>query len=121
MPCHPIPKCSVTTETLSHIAVSKYLDGLPLYRQEQIFLRGGIDICRDKMSRWMVQLGERLVPLVATMHKLLMPEPQVYMEETTMQVLKEENHLATAKSFMVVQAKWDPGGSHERVLANSES
>ena len=54
LPSHPIPKCSVTTETLSGIAVSKYLDSLPLYRQEQIFLRGGIDLGRDKMSRWMV-------------------------------------------------------------------
>lgn len=110
MPPHPIPRCSVTTETLSGIAVSKYLDSLPLYRQEQIFLRHGIDLGRDKMSRWMVMLGERLTPLTQLLHGMLLSGNQLNMDETSMQVLKEEDRLATSKGYMVVQARGDPGG-----------
>lgn len=57
MPAHPIPKCSVTTPSLAQIAVSKYLDSLPLYRQEQIFARSGLEIGRDQMARWMIQIA----------------------------------------------------------------
>ena len=110
MPPHPIPKCGVTTETLAGIAVGKYMDALPLYRQEQIFLRAGIDLGRDKMSRWMVQLGERLQPLVDRLHRQIISGDQMCMDETSMQVLKEENRLPTAKGFMLVQARGDPGG-----------
>lgn len=108
MPPHPIAKCGVTTETLAGIAVGKYMDGLPLYRQEQIFAREGIEIGRDKMSRWMVQLGERLQPLVGLLHRELMVGGELCMDETSIQVLKEEGRSPTSQSFMLVQARGDP-------------
>ncbi len=110
MPPHPIPKCSVTTETLSQIAVNKYLDCLPLYRQEQIFLREGVDIGRDKMARWMIDIGEWLIPVRNRLHEMLLSQDILHMDETTLQVLKEQNRLPTSKSYMVVQARGDPGG-----------
>lgn len=69
MPPHPIPKCSVTPETIAQIAVSKYMDSLPLYRQEQIFQRSGVEVARENMARWMVQIAEQLAPLKRALHK----------------------------------------------------
>ena len=37
MPVQLIPKSNATAGLLAHIAVSKFADGLPLYRQEKIF------------------------------------------------------------------------------------
>ncbi len=37
MPKLPIPKSIATPSLLAHVATSKYVDGLPLYRQEKIF------------------------------------------------------------------------------------
>jgi len=57
VPQQLIPRCLAAPSTLAHIAVSKFVDGLPLYRQEEILSRDGITIDRGSMSRWMETLG----------------------------------------------------------------
>ena len=42
---------------LAHIAVDKFADGLPLYRQEERFERLGLTLDRGTMSRWLEDLG----------------------------------------------------------------
>ena len=42
---------------LAHIAVDKFADGLPLYRQEERFVRIGLELNRGTMSRWLEDLG----------------------------------------------------------------
>jgi transposase len=49
-PLQPIPKSNASPGILAHIAVSKYADGLPLYRQEKILERLGLDLSRS--SGW---------------------------------------------------------------------
>jgi len=62
MPPHPIPGCSASLETIANIAVSKYMDSLPLYRQEKMLLRQKVEVGRDKMVRWMIKIGVKLEP-----------------------------------------------------------
>ena len=38
---------------LAHLLVGKYIDHLPLYRQEKIFLRHGVGIPRDLIIHWL--------------------------------------------------------------------
>ena len=45
-----VPKEIATPSLLAGITVSKYSDGLPLYRQEEIFLRSDIELPRSTMS-----------------------------------------------------------------------
>ncbi|MEM7252829.1 MAG: IS66 family transposase zinc-finger binding domain-containing protein, partial [Pseudomonadota bacterium] len=40
---HPIPKSQASPGLLAHVAVSKFCDALPLYRQSQQFARLGVD------------------------------------------------------------------------------
>lgn len=110
LPAHPIPKCGVTIDTLAYIAVSKYLDSLPLYRLEKIFAREGVEISRDKMSRWIVQIGKILCPLKDLLHKKLLDGAYVAMDETSMQVLKEKGRRPDQKGHMFVQAREGPPG-----------
>jgi transposase len=58
-----VPKGMATPSILAAIAVSKYGDGLPLYRLEDIFKRQGVDLPRTTMARWMVQASEALTPI----------------------------------------------------------
>ena len=51
----PIPKSFASPSLLAYIATAKYCDHLPLYRQEQIFTRYGIDLKRNTMASWMIQ------------------------------------------------------------------
>lgn len=108
MPPHPLPKCSVTVESLANIAVSKCLDGLPLYRQDEIFKRSGFELGRDKMARWMIKVGLALEPIFLQMHKILLCHDLISMDETRLQVLKEKGRSATSKSWVIVQARGDP-------------
>jgi len=41
-----------TEGTLAHVAVSKYADHLPLYRQCQIYARGGVNLDRSTLATW---------------------------------------------------------------------
>ena len=52
LPAQPIPKSLASPGLLAHITVSKYQDALPLYRQEQILKRIGVDIPRATQANW---------------------------------------------------------------------
>ena len=53
MPKLPIPKSLATPSLLAHVATSKYVDALPLYRQEKMFARLGVDLSRGTLASWM--------------------------------------------------------------------
>jgi transposase len=57
VPAEVVPRCMASASTLALIATSKYCDGLPLYRIEQMFERWGFPLDRGTMSRWIEQLG----------------------------------------------------------------
>ncbi len=57
-PAQLIPKSMATPSLLAHVVVSKYADALPLYRQEQIFARQGIDLPGSTLASWMIRCGE---------------------------------------------------------------
>jgi transposase len=48
----PIEKGRPGPGLLSHIAISKYCDGIPLYRQSVILAREGVEIDRTTMAEW---------------------------------------------------------------------
>lgn len=49
---------------LAHIAISKFQDHLPLYRQEQIYMsRYGVEISRQTMARWMEFVADWMLPI----------------------------------------------------------
>ena len=49
----PLERSIVGAGLLAEIHVAKYVDHLPLHRQEQIFLRRGYQITRNSMSCWL--------------------------------------------------------------------
>ena len=52
MPELPIPRGMVDASFLAHIAVAKFCDHLPLYRQAEIYARSGLDIDRGQLADW---------------------------------------------------------------------
>ena len=59
LPPQLIPQGIATPGLLAHVATSKYADSLPLYRQEEIFERLGVDLGRATMANWMIEVGVR--------------------------------------------------------------
>ena len=61
---HVIDKGLPTTGLLAQVLVAKYLDHLPLYREEGIFERAGHAIARSTLAQWVGECGTQLQPLV---------------------------------------------------------
>jgi len=76
-----------TEGTLAHIVVSKYADHLPLYRQSQIYARGGVDLDRSTLATWCGKVGFHLAPIVDRMLVHLKRSTKLFMDETRAPVL----------------------------------
>lgn len=99
-----IPKGIATPELLSAIVTSKYCDGLPLYRIEEIFNRFEVSLSRTTMARWMIQVAEALMPIRNVLVDRMFASYAVASDETSMQVLKEDGRAAETKSWMIVRS-----------------
>lgn len=108
LPSQPIPKSNASPGLLAHVAVAKYQDGLPLYRQEAILNRSGIEIPRNTLSRWMIKTGQLLQPLLNLLEDKLLAYPVLHCDETTVQVLKEPGKKACSQSYMWVRVGGPP-------------
>jgi transposase len=97
-----LPKAIGHSSLIADVVVGKFVDALPLYRQEKIFAREGIDISRQTMAGWMIQLDEKLDPLMAAMKALFYQGRVIHSDETRLQVLNEPGREATQQSYMWV-------------------
>jgi transposase len=103
-----IPKSIAHSSVIADVVVRKFVDGLPFYRQEVIHAREGIDLSRQTMSSWMMQLDERLLPLMAAMRRLLFQGRVIHIDETRLQVLNEPGRKNTQQSYMWVYGGGPP-------------
>src|SRR3972149_132026 len=102
LPPQLIPQGIATPGLLAQVATSKYADALPLYRQEKIFERLGVDLSRTTMANWMIQVGQRCEPLMDSLRQEICSGPVINMDETPVQVLNEPGRPNTSKSYMWV-------------------
>jgi transposase len=72
---------------LAHVAVSKYGDHLPLYRQEEIFHRQGVDLSRQTMCDWMRECADLVSPLYELMKQRVLDSKAVQTDDTPVPVL----------------------------------
>ncbi|MCZ0867270.1 IS66 family transposase [Dasania sp. GY-19] len=103
-PAQPIEKSIAAPGLLAHVAVSKYCDGLPLYRQINMFKRIGVELDRSTLANWMIKLGSLVQPLINRLHEITCEQSLLYMDETPLQVLNEPGKTAQSKSYMWVTA-----------------
>ena len=102
MPAQIIPQGIVTPGLLAHILVAKFVDALPFYRQESQFARLGIELSRSTMVSWAMSVARACEPLVGLFKEELLAHNILNIDETTVQVLQEENRAAATKSYMWV-------------------
>jgi transposase len=69
------------------VAVSKYVDHLPLYRLEQIAQRSDVHLSRSTMSEWIGRIGVALQPLADRLSELLKQRAVLHADETPVQQL----------------------------------
>jgi len=89
----PVPACVIdkgiaTPSLLAQVTVAKYIDHLPLYRQEAIFGRAGFGIPRSTQAQWIGAIGVELAPLVQAMREDLLKCRVLHADETPVAMLK---------------------------------
>ena len=101
-PASMIPKSLGIADAFAAVVTAKYVDALPLYRQVDILNRSGIALSRSTLSNWCVQLGDKVQVIIDYMKSALLNEALICADETTVQVLREEDKKAQSKSYMWV-------------------
>jgi transposase len=101
MPPRPIDKGVAGPGLLSYILVSKYVDHLPLYRLQQMFMRYNIHINRSTMAGWIAELCNPLEAICRAMKETLLSSFLIQADETTLKVLDD-----TVKDKCVLGYLW---------------
>ena len=98
---NPVIKNSLASPSmLAHIMTRKYVEAIPLYRQEQQFKRFGINLSRQTLANWVIKGSLWLEPLYKAMHLALMNKDILHADETVLEVLREPGREALAQSYM---------------------
>lgn len=94
---HVIDKGIPTTNLLAQVLIAKYADHLPLYRQQQIYARAGVELPRSTLAAWVGRCGVELTPLVEQLRSELLQQPVLHADETPVPMLspgKKRTHRA---------------------------
>jgi len=101
MPKPVLPGSLVSPSAMAFIMSQKYVQGLPLYRQEQELARIGVELSRQTLANWMLYGANHwLTLLYDRMHEHLIKRDILHADETTFQVLHEPDRAAEAKSYL---------------------
>jgi transposase len=93
---------------LAQIIVSKFVDHLPLYRQEQIYrTRHGVCLSRPTMVRWVELIADWLKPIYQCIRTEVMAGGYVQVDETPVLYLAPGNGKTKTGYFWVASR---PGG-----------
>jgi transposase len=109
VPAMLFPKSIATPALLAQITTAKFVDHVPLYRQETQFDRLGVPLGRATMAGWMIRLGTlHVVPIINLLIEQLLEAPLIHCDETRLQVLNSGKTPA-ADHWMWVRAAGPPG------------
>lgn len=86
--------------------MAKYADGLPLYRQEAIYARDGVDLDRSLMAQWMGKVGFELQPLADYVLEKIKQGERIFADETTLPTLAPRSGK-TQKAWLWAYARDD--------------
>lgn len=91
---------------LAHVLIGKYADHLPLYRQQQIYQRSGVELARSTLADWTGAAGVALMPLVDAMKADLLQRPVVHADETPVALL-DPGAGKTARAYLFAYCATD--------------
>lgn len=112
----------VTPSLAAAIMNAKYVNSMPIARQETEFQRYGVNLSRQTMSNWVIRLSEEYLSLLyEEMKASLLTSKVISADETRIQVLHEEGRKATTQSWMWVYRTGEKCNSPPVILFNYET
>ena len=96
-----IPHSYASESVVVHSMYQKFVNAVPLYRQEKDWEQMGAFLSRGTLGRWIkICSDEYFIPVYEYFHRLLLGRQFAMADETRLQVLKEPNRNPETDSFM---------------------
>lgn len=86
-PARPIERGLPAPGLLAQVIVAKYADHCPLYRQQGIYRRSGVDLDRATLADWVAGASRLLDPLVGALGGYVLAAQKVHADDTPVPVL----------------------------------
>jgi len=96
-------RCPAHESLLADIAVNKYCNHIPLYRQSEMMTRDKIFISRQTLSGYMIKIGQILAPFHSLLQQEILASGNIFIDETPIDVLSPGKGK-TKQGYMVVIA-----------------
>ena len=103
LPSDPFPKCIAGASVGAQIAVNKYVDHLPLYRQSKIFARQDINLPRSTLNGIIRRGSALLTSLYKKLHQKAMASDYLQADESSLKVLTKDHPDGNIKGCMLVK------------------
>lgn len=100
MPKTAFPNSLASPSAVAYIMSQKFVESLPLYRQEASLRRLGFELSRQTMANWMLAGADWLEQITRRMKAKLLAQDILHADETPLQVLKEEGRRAQQSSYL---------------------
>ncbi len=102
MPERPLPKAIAGPGLLAQIVIDKYVDHLPLYRQQQRFSREKINIPYNTITDWVSNTCKLITPLYDALQKEVLASDYLHADETPIKVLDKDRKGETHRGYFWV-------------------
>ena len=111
LPSQPIDKCMAGPGLLAQVIIDKYVDHLPLYRQEQRFSRVGITLAPSTLCNWKTSVCNLITPLYDALVKEVLQTNYLHVDETPIKVLDQDKAGTTHRGYF-----WVYHNSHQKIV-----
>ncbi len=102
MPERPLPKAIAGPGLLAQIIIDKYIDHLPLHRQQQRFSREKINIPYSTITDWVSNTCQLITPLYQALKKQVLASNYLHADETPIKVLDKDKKGETHRGYFWV-------------------
>jgi transposase len=111
-PSRPIERGLPTAALLAQVVAAKYADHCPLYRQEGIYLRSGVQLPRAMLSAWVGEVASLVQPLVNSLQRYVLAAGRLHADDTPVPVLAPgTGRTRTARLWAYVRDDRPCGGT----------
>jgi transposase len=111
LPAQVIPQAGVGVGFITHVVIAKYVDALPLYRQERIDARGGVWITRQARCRYVEAAAHLLITIHQHLKRKILDGGYVQVDETFTKLLDPDRGGRARDAYL-----WGYHAPHERAI-----
>lgn len=102
VPPKAIEKSVAGPGLVAHVVASKFADHLPLYRQEEMLSRGGVELSRSTLGDIVAQAADRLAPIARAVLACVLKSRVVHTDDTPVTYLLQPKGRATGAVWTYV-------------------